>query len=1119
MPGTAVSPGAETLADLPGLVQTAEGWERLRAALDSGRSGTIDGAWGSSSALAAATLARSVPKTLLVVLAHPGDVEPWVHDLQSYTGRKPLLFPAWESWPPEKTLLDDVPGQRLRIIQKLAADPPPLILTTIAALMQPVPSKAELAARSRIVRHGESIDIEEFAHWLVEHGFKRVDAVELPGEFSRRGGILDVFSPDADAPYRLELFGDEIDSLRQFSAQSQRSLGDLQEIIVVGSAPPGFAPTDGQPGAKPKTAALTDHLPSGSWIALVEPGELQEQSRFFLESVADFTGLFSTAGIFSLLTSLPSVTVSAMPRPTVETSVHLRVESVERFSGNVSRIRDELDGIAQQDRVLIACHNEAEAHRLQEVLAAGKLAESQRLRLVTGSVRAGFRLVEAGVVVLGSHELFHREQFPASEKAAALPKRRIESRAIDSFLELNEGDLVVHVVHGIARYRGMKMLDRGVRGQGAGVTDEESSTTDDGRQTTDVKEEHLLLEFRDGVMLYVPVSKIDLVQKYVGGSKSDPLLSKLGGTAWARKKENVEAAVRDLAADMVQLQAVRASQPGFAFPPDSDWMREFEASFPYQETPDQLTAVGEIKTDLEKPRPMDRLLCGDVGYGKTELAIRAAFKVIDSGKQVAVLVPTTVLAEQHFRTFSERLAPYPFVVEMVSRFRSPGEQKRILKRVAEGEVDVVIGTHRLVSRDVNFKDLGLVIIDEEQRFGVEHKERLKHLRAMVHVLTMTATPIPRTLHLALLGIRDISNLETPPPERLPVETRIIRWDEKLIRAAILRELNRDGQVYFVHNRVYDIERIAERVQAIVPEAKLVIGHGQMNEHELEHAMVGFVRKEADILVSTTIIESGLDIPNANTIFIDQADNYGLADLHQLRGRVGRQKNRAYAYMLLDNERAVAPNAAKRLKAIEEFTELGSGFKIAMRDLEIRGAGNILGNEQSGHIAAVGYELYCQLLENAVRGMKNLPQKTPLEVNVDLPWPAYLPRDYVQGQRLRMEVYRRLARLRDPRKVEDFRQELRDRYGPMPEAAEWLMKITELRLLAARWQVSMIHRDGPDIVLTYRNAKRVERLVHKSGGRLKVVDETSAYLRLQEGEDEPAKLYSTLWKLLQASVEP
>src|SRR6516165_6570766 len=514
----------------------------------------------------------------------------------------------------------------------------------------------------------------------------------------------------------------------------------------------------------------------------------------------------------------------------------------------------------------------------------------------------------SGLVVLGDHELFHREQ-----AGSVLPRRQLESRAIDSFLELQEDDLVVHLSHGIARYRGMHVLDK--NGQ---------------------TEEHLILEFAGRTLVYVPASKIDLVQKYVGGAKSDPELSKLGGTSWQHKKDRVEAAVLDLASEMLELQALREARPGIALPPDSDWQREFDAAFPFEETPDQLTTMVEIKRDMEKSRPMDRLICGDVGYGKTELAMRAAFKAIDNGRQVAILVPTTVLAEQHFRTFSQRLAEYPFTIEVISRFRTAGEQKRILERLAEGKIDIIIGTHRLVSKDVQFKELGLVIIDEEQRFGVDHKERLKHLRATVDVLTMTATPIPRTLHMSLLGIRDISNLETPPSDRLAIETRIVRFDPQLIRHAILREFNRDGQVYFVHNRVYNIREIASRLQSIVPEARIAIAHGQMAEHELEAAMIGFVRRESDILVATTIIESGLDIPNVNTIFINQADNYGLADLHQLRGRVGRYKHRAYAYLVLDSERQLTPTASRRLKAIEEFTELGAGFKIALRDLEIRG---------------------------------------------------------------------------------------------------------------------------------------------------------------------------------------
>ena len=1090
---SATAPAAERLTDLVSIIQTAEGFPELLAALDAGRSGTIDGAWGSSSALAAAALGLRAPQTLLVVIAHPRDLDPWATDLASFAGVRPVLFPAWDNLPTNEDVADEISGQRLRVLRQLeSSEPPRLLLATFQSLLQPVPDRGRLQANRRTFRAGETLDLEEVSRWLLDHGFRRADAVELPGEFSRRGGILDVFSPDADNPFRLEFFGDEVESIRSFDAQTQRSLGREQSVEVTGLVA-------AEEDAPALTGHLCDYLPAGSWTALVELEELRDQGRHYLERVPDVRGLFSVEAAFQQLVRFPSVRLSAMPVPSVEATCHLRVESVERFSGEVGRVRDELDSIAPTDRVLIACHNEAECHRLSEVLAAGKLAQSDRLRVVTGRVRAGFRLVEAGLVVLGGQELFHRE-----EVRQVLPRRRLESRAIDSFLDLAEGDLVVHVSHGIARYRGMQVLDK------------------NGKQ-----EEYLQLEFKDNVRVYVPSSKIDLVQKYVGGSTAEPELSKFGGAGWGRKKERVERAVLDLASDMIDLQALREAQPGIACGPDSEWQAEFEASFPYQETPDQLTSLGEIKHDMERARPMDRLICGDVGYGKTELAIRAAFKTIDNGRQVAVLVPTTVLAEQHFRTFSQRLAEYPFVVETISRFRSHGEQRRIVDRLAEGGIDVVIGTHRLVSADVRFKDLGLVIIDEEQRFGVEHKERLKALRQKVDVLTMTATPIPRTLHLSLLGIRDISNLETPPQDRLSIETRIARFDPTLIRHAILRELNREGQAFFVHNRVYNIHEVADRLQKIVPEARLVIGHGQMSADELEAAMVKFVRREADILVATTIIESGLDIPNANTIFINEADNYGLADLHQLRGRVGRYKHRAYAYMLLEGGKQLTPTASRRLKAIEEFTELGAGFKIALRDLEIRGAGNILGTQQSGHIAAVGYEMYCQLLENAVRRLKNQPLREPLEINLDLPWRAYLPRDYVQGQRQRIEVYRRLARVRGLQRLEDFRQELRDRFGPVPESAEWLLRQAEVRLLAARWHISDVRLEGPpeggfgptDLVLTYRSPRRMEKLSRESGGRLRVVDAETAYLRLSPSELEPLPLYEILKNLLGADRAP
>jgi transcription-repair coupling factor (superfamily II helicase) len=1137
MPTTAPVPTVDRLTDLTRLLEAAEGFGAVVAALRAGHSGAVDGAWGSSAGLTAAALGLLAPRTLLVVIAHPGDLDAWSDDLASFTGQRPAVFPAWAGRPGERLALDEVAGQRLRVLQQLhAPGPPRLVLTTVSALMQPVPPPAELARRRRTLRVGETVDPEELARWLVDHGYRRVDAVELPCEFSRRGGILDVYPPDADAPLRVEWFGDEVESIRRFSAQTQRSLSDAPAVEILGVTGHEPVSRDAQrstaDGESPwrDTGHLADHLPAGSWVALVEPDDLSEQGKHYLERVDSTAGLFTIPGTFQQLLRFPNVTVTALPRPTVEAACHLRVESVERFSGHVAHLRDELDGVAVRDRVLIACPTEAECRRLGEVLAAGRLAQSDRLRLLTGRVRAGFRMVEAGVVVLGSQELFHRDidspgvhaPGPPGPGSPGAPRRRIEARAIDSFLELTEGDFVVHVSHGIARYRGMQMLAReqaaGGRQQGKPGEGDGASSLLPAPRSLLPAEEHLVLEFRDGVRVYVPVSKIDLVQKYVGGSRTEPELSKLGGTSWANRKRRVEEAVLDLASEMIELQALRAAQPGFAFPPDSDWQREFEATFPYEETPDQLTTLVEIKSDMQRARPMDRLVCGDVGYGKTELAVRAAFKAIDNGKQVAVLVPTTVLAEQHYRTFGQRLAEYPFNVEVLSRFRSPGEQKRIAQRVAEGGVDIVIGTHRLVSADVKFKDLGLVIIDEEQRFGVEHKERLKRLRTTVDVLTLTATPIPRTLHLALLGIRDISNLETAPADRLPIETRIARFDTQLIRHAILRELNRDGQVYFVHNRVQDIKAVANKVQGIVPEAKIAIAHGQMAADELESAMVRFVTKQADVLVATTIIESGLDIPNANTIFINDADYYGLADLHQLRGRVGRHRNRAYAYLLLDPNRLVADTAAKRLKAIEEFTELGAGFKIALRDLEIRGAGNILGTQQSGHIAAVGYELYCQLLENAVRSLKKQPPRTPLEVTIDLPWPAYLPREYVPGQKLRIEVYRRLARLRDVRKLDDFRRELRDRYGPLPEPAEWLMRQAELRVLAARWQIHSVHRDGPDVILGYRSARLAARLEGQSEGRLRVVDGKSVYLRLQPGEDDPAVMYEFLRHLLRPPVQ-
>lgn len=1103
-----------------------------------GNSATIDGAWGSSSGLAVAALANHCPGVLMVALAHPRDLEPWRQELECFTGGTAKIFPALSCLPGEEERIDPATPARLRALGALAGvgERPKILLTSVHALLQPVASPQSLDARRRRIERGQTVEMEELLNWLVGAGYRNSDAVELPGDFARRGGLIDVWSPEAGSPARLEFFGDEVDSIRHFAADDQRSLGQVEWADLLRVQTDEVSKSTGKPLEKTK-AHLVEHLPQHSWVVWVEPRDMREQAANLCDRSGKIAGLFGVDQMQQALASRPSVALSAMPATSVEETCHLAVESVERLSGNIQRVRDELDEVARHDKVLVACSSDGEMDRLREVLSAGKVAQANRLRIVRGTLRASFRVIPVenqldgpeGWVLLGSQDLFHRELVGgvalAPEKTIA--KRRVESRAIDSFLDLTPGDLVVHVAHGIARFLGMELLDRQAATTNTGSRGPTPTEAAEEAARAGRAEEHLVLEFREGVRVFVPVSRIHLVQKYVGASGEGVELSRFGSVAWQKKKDKAAEAVIDLAADMISLQATRAANPGRAWPQDSEWQREFEASFPFKETEDQLVGLREIKTDLERPRPMDRLICGDVGFGKTELALRAAFKVADAGGQVAVLVPTTVLAEQHYRTFSSRMAEYPFTVACLNRFRGQSEQRRIVQQLAEGSVDVVVGTHRLVSQDIRFKDLGLVVIDEEQRFGVEHKERLKLLREKVDVLTMTATPIPRTLHQALLGIRDISNLETPPPDRQPVETRVLRFDESLIRHAVLRELNREGQVFFVHTRVHDIHILADRLRRIVPEARFVVAHGQMHGDELEEAMVKFLERKADILVSTTIIESGLDIPSANTIFINEADHYGLAELHQLRGRVGRSKERAYAYMMLDpsrSSRASDGQAARRLKAIEEFTALGSGFKIALRDLEIRGAGNLLGTQQSGHIAAVGYELYCQLLDNAVRQMRNQPLAEPLEVHVDLGWPAYLPRDFIPGQKARIEVYRRLGRVRTLETLKDFRQEMRDRFGAIHPTVEWLFRLVEVRVRADCWKISALQFDrsqgesGPvDLVLVGRNPHLLAELGKKSP-RFRRADENHLYCRLKPHELAEDALYDLIVALIPVRSE-
>ncbi|MEX2288185.1 MAG: transcription-repair coupling factor [Planctomycetaceae bacterium] len=1087
---------SRTVRDLTSLVtllHRADGFAAVVDALKRGDSAAIDGAWGSSCALSAAALSKDATQPLLVVLPRVSDVDAFAADLAGFLGQDPVILPAWESLPQELSAADAVFGGRLRVLGALASETlPRVIVTNLTALLQTVPPREERRRGTRTLAVGDEVEPESLLRWLVECGFERVPAVEVPGEFSRHGGIVDMFAPDATDPLRFEFFGDEIESIRRFDVESQQKLEELNSVTLTVVAPPGQKANtedDGQPAADYSGESFLESLPSGSWVMLVELPEMIEEAKHYLARLDNPRGMFSIEATLSRCSDFPTVQVAAIGADGGGPACRLQIESIERFTGQRAAIIEELAAVVGRDEhVLIACHNEGEQQRLQELLAESAATIGSGVELCLGTVSRGFRMVRDRLVVVSDHELFGRTDLQRTTR-----RRRVESRAIDSFLDLKPGDLVVHLTHGIARFRGMELL-----------TDDEHS------------EEHLLLEFRDGVKMYVPASLIHLVQKYVGAAKTAPHLSKLGSGAWSKRKQRVAEALVDMAGDMIRLQAARAAKPGITYPPDSHFQQEFEASFPYTETVDQVDAIADVKDDMQKPQPMDRLICGDVGYGKTEVAMRAAFKAVDAGKQVAVLVPTTVLAEQHYRTFRERMAEYPVDIEALSRFKSKAQQRQILTRMENGSVDIVIGTHRLVQKDVRLKDLGLLIIDEEQRFGVEAKELLKQLRLEVDVVTMSATPIPRTLHMSLLGIRDISNLMTPPHDRQAIATRICRFDKELIRSAIVRELNRGGQVYFVHNRVYNIQSIADTVQAIVPEARVGIGHGQMREHQLEQAMFDFVAGRTDVLVCTTIIESGLDIPNANTIFIHMADKYGLADLHQLRGRVGRYKHRAYCYLMLEQGRSVTASGAKRLKAIEEFSELGAGFKIAMRDLEIRGAGNILGTEQSGHISSVGYELYCQLLDNAVRGLTHEPLRENVHVAIDLPVAAYLPDSYIPAGRAKIEMYRKVSQANSPEALLRLQAEMRDRYGPIPSEAAQLVAMRELQLAAWRWKIDDIHLEDRFVVLGYRDVEKIGALRRVHGNRLRIVDRRNAYLLLDGAASAHDRLLDELKSLLQVT---
>ena len=1052
----------------------------------------------------------------------------------------PLFHPAWETLPHEGKLPHaDTISDRLQTLVALSArtrslEPgAPLVVTSVTALLQKTFPPGEIQKRTRGLQRGDKINPLDLIEWLEEQGCEPEAQVTRKGEIALRGGILDVWPLTSPWPVRLEFFGDELESLRHFDPLTQISRDEISSITI----PPGgelgilkqWQMTGGErpetnPASNaqnpvtrhPSLATLLDYLPRETIFLFCEPellaahageyaGRIPGDDPFFI-AWDDFQEAarqkqISIINLTDASLETPNSESDAPQfqsldayRPLAERAPELQVAEAQRreFFNQLHR------WLRQGYDVHVFCNNDGERQRFEEiwrelgpgsgVLDLGKnsrAAQPQtpdaRPRTRIGSLARGFICCEAKLAVVTDAEIFGRYKIQRPRRLKS-PHALATRSALDiDFTELEEGDLVVHIQYGIGRYLGLKNLPATT-----GPSDPELRTPNPGLEC-------LVIEYApahpgdEPPKLYVPVTEAHLVGKYVGAGKAHPPLNILGGMRWKKAREQAERAVRDVAAELLQIQAVRESQPGHAFAADTPWQREFESSFIFEETPDQWRAIHETKSDMEKPKPMDRLICGDVGFGKTEVAIRAAFKAVMDGRQVAVLVPTTVLAQQHFNTFRERMADYPIRIELLSRFRTRRQQQRVVKDLANGGVDIVIGTHRLIQNDIVFKDLGLVVIDEEQRFGVLHKEKFKRLRTLVDVLTLSATPIPRTLYLALTGARDMSTIQTPPHDRLPVETIVTQFDERVIRDAIQRELSRGGQVFFLHNRVMTIQTMADRLKRLLPHARIVVGHGQMNADELEEVMTKFVNGEADVLLSTTIIESGLDIPNANTIIIDRADRFGLSDLYQLRGRVGRYKHQAYAYLLLPRHVSLLTDVRKRISAIRQYSTLGSGFKIAMRDLEIRGAGNLLGAEQSGHITAVGFELYCQLLKQSVSSLKGEKVKPRVEVSVKLDFlepvssaaavrpvaatdlrdhcTADLPHNYVTEPQHRIEIYRKLAQAADKSALEDLRKELRDRFGPLPPPVELLLLVAELKILAGEKAVTAVEVREDKLMLT------------------------------------------------------
>lgn len=1041
-----------------------------------------------------------------------------------------LLFPELEVLPHERLVNDlSLKVQRLQVLEEVSfAFQDKVVVTTVQALLRRGNSLQYFKECSFELAVGADLDLQDLTEKLIRMGYERVGMVEGRGQFSIRGGIIDIYPMTRVHPIRVDLFGDEIDSLKEFDLITQRSVQKLDQVIITPSDELIFDQKIGQRAAaairEEADALLTalrktgreeeyvslqrkisedterlcagirfegidQYLPyfqtelgtildifKGHRVIIDSPERTQSRAEHYIKEIEETERSLMEQGII-----LPSYTrlfqdfnhilwdlqdnpllmmdyrEYSLPWMFPDVTYEFQAKDVEPFHGKVDLLVQTLkERIKGRYRIVLTLSNDSKCKRLVEHLSADEIPAIFKPEikdtLIPGQVvvtpanlAAGFIFDELKLVLYTEMEIFGRQK-----KKKRKIKEFNEGIRISSFEELEIGDYVVHENHGVGKYLGVKTLE--VQGN---------------------HQDYLVVKYAGEDKLYVPTSQVGLIQKYIGVENQPPKLYKLGSGEWNRVKKKVKESVQEIALDLLKLYAERELIRGYGFGSDTPWQKEFEDAFPFEETPDQVKAIEEVKKDMEEPRPMDRLICGDVGYGKTEVAIRAAFKAVQDGKQVAVLVPTTVLAQQHFTTFKERFKDFPVTVEMISRFRTPGEQKRIMELVMSGGLDVIIGTHRLLSKDIVFRDLGLVIVDEEQRFGVTHKERLKELKKNVDVLTLSATPIPRTLHMALVGVRDMSVIETPPEDRYPIRTYVREYNEELIRDAVSRELSRDGQVYFVHNRVEDIEEIASKIARMVPEARVGVGHGQMNEHRLEQLMVGFLEGEYNVLVCTTIIETGLDIPNVNTIIINNADKMGLSQLYQLRGRVGRSNRIAYAYLLYNRGKVLTEVAEKRLRAIKEFTNLGSGFKIAMRDLEIRGAGNILGAEQHGHIASIGFSLYCKLLEESVKQLQGHVEEEMISTLIELKVDAYIPEEYIPDSRQKIEIYKKIAAIRSEEDIVEVIDELNDRFGDLPKPIMNLLQVAGIKIAATHLNIEEIKAKDDEVTILFHNAENLD----------------------------------------------